>query len=60
MKFKENVYEIYWPLKVKEFFHHCQQELKVAFLRKYDAFFKLPKKCAENYPEKNEIAFCSI
>ena len=26
--------------------------LKVAFFRKYDAFFSLPKKCAKNYPEK--------
>ena len=30
------------------------------FFRKYDAFFSLPKKCAENYPEKRyfEIVFC--
>ena len=27
-------------------------QVKVAFFRKYDAFFSLPKKCAENYPEK--------
>ena len=26
--------------------------LKVAFFRKYDAFFSFPQKCAENYPEK--------
>ena len=27
--------------------------LKVAFFRKYNAFFSLPKKCGKNYPEKN-------
>ena len=26
--------------------------LKVAFFRKHDTFFSLPKKCAKNYPEK--------
>ena len=33
--------------------------LKVAFFRKYDAFFSLPKKCVENYPEKYILKLCS-
>ena len=38
----------------------CQQEwLKVAFFRKYDAFFSLPQKC-ENYPEKDVLKLCSV
>ena len=27
-------------------------KLKVAFFRKCDTFFSLPKECVENYPEK--------
>ena len=34
-------------------------KLKVAFFRKYDAFFSLPKKFAENYPEKEILKLCS-
>ena len=34
--------------------------LKVAFFRKYDAFFLLPKKCAENYPKKEILKLCSV
>ena len=33
---------------------------KVAFFRKYDAFFSLPKKCAENYPEKEILKLRSV
>ena len=32
----------------------------VVFFRKYDAFFSLPKKCAENYPEKEILKLCSV
>ena len=34
--------------------------LKVAFFRKYDAFFSLPKKCAENYPDKEILKLRSV
>ena len=34
--------------------------LKVAFFRKYDAFFSMPKKCAENYPEKEILKLRSV
>ena len=35
--------------------------LEVAFLfRKDDAFFSLPKKCAENYPEKEILKLCCV
>ena len=34
--------------------------LKVAFFRKYDAFFSLPKKCAKKYPEKDNLKLCSV
>ena len=30
------------------------------FFRKYDAFFSLPKKCAENYPEKEILKLRSV
>ena len=30
------------------------------FFRKYDAFFSLPKKCAENYPEKAVLKLRSV
>ena len=32
--------------------------LKVAFFRKYDAFFSLPKKCAENHLEIKILKLC--
>jgi hypothetical protein len=34
--------------------------VKVAFFKKYDAFFSLPKKYAENYPEKDILKLCSV
>ena len=34
--------------------------LKVTFFRKYDAFFSLPKKCAENYPEQEILKLCYV
>ena len=34
--------------------------LKVAFFRKYDALFTLPKKCAEIYPEKEILKLSSV
>ena len=40
-------------------FHHPLQ-LKVAFFRKYDAFFSLPQKCAKNYPEKEILKLRSV
>ena len=35
-------------------------DLKFAFFREYDAFFSLPKKCAENYPEKEILRLRSV
>ena len=35
-------------------------DLKVIFFRKYDGFFSLPKKCAENYPEKVILKLCCV
>ena len=37
-----------------------ESDLKVVFFRKYDAFFTLPKKIAENYPEKDILKLCSV
>ena len=34
--------------------------VKVVFFRKYDALFSLPKKCAENYHEKEILKLCSV
>ena len=33
---------------------------RVGFFRKNDAFFSLPKKCAENYPEKDTLKLRSV
>ena len=40
----------FWVGQVPTFFHLF--ELKVTFFRKYDAFFSLPKNCAENILKK--------
>ena len=44
---------------VEGHFEQQVRRIKVAFLRKYDAFFSLSKECAKDYPEKRyfEIAF---
>ena len=50
----------HWQFHGLDKFTVKQNPLKVAFFRKCDAVFPLPKKCAENYPEQEILILCCV